>query len=373
MTATGILSFAHWRFGAVVLLHVLACALFLETGALGPVEIPIGFMALCIAFIIVATVAWQWKSLGDPRELPNFLGHLLLVASVFFLIVRLHSPITPPPTVMSAIAASAKWAASVVGVFPPALFDSLASPATAVFFVLTCFALSLQRHYAVGLFVLLAVAAVTLAARQPNFGSLPAFLGGLACLGVAIGLQFNNAEERQFWRRVYERVDEEKALRGDLELKYRVLKRLLREGRPITEQECLATIERALDRTEKDPVLQETSVRVVRQMVRADGIVHVEDSSRGRVLVLNPDLYQTPTDVFAMIAVVPRTICVCAVAFLWVLSPIDIVPDSLPVAGVLDDAMVTILGGAAVSNMLQWLRLKKRGNTMEKPSYLSAV
>jgi hypothetical protein len=373
MTATGIQSFAHWRFGAVLLLHVLASLLFLETGALGPVEIPLGFVALAISFVIVATVAWQWKSLGDPRELHNFLGHLLLVASVFFLIVRLHSPITPTPTVMSAIASSAKWAAGVVGFFPPALFDSLASPATAVFFVLTCFALSLQRHFAIGLFVVLAIAALALAARQPNFGSMPTFLGGLASLAVAIGLQFNHAEERQFWRRVYDRVDEEKALRGDLELKYRVLKRLLREGRPITEQECLATIERALDRTDADPALQETSVRVVRQMVRADGIVHVEDSSRGRVLVLNPDLYQTPTDLFSMIAVVPRTICVCAVAVLWVLSPIDIVPDSLPVAGVLDDAMVTILGGAAVSNMMQWLRLRKRGNTAEKPSYLSAV
>ncbi|MBI3881538.1 MAG: DUF1232 domain-containing protein [Verrucomicrobia bacterium] len=108
-------------------------------------------------------------------------------------------------------------------------------------------------------------------------------------------------------------------------------------------------------------------------MVRSDGLVVMQDDSRGRTLALNPDLYTTPTDTFAMIAVVPRTICVLAVAVLWVLSPIDLIPDSLPGIGMLDDTVVTLLSGAVVSNLFVWLKAWKRKGPTDAKGYLNNV
>ena len=69
---------------------------------------------LYFAFIIVGTVAWQWKNLGNPWRPYNLIAHLTLMAAAFFLIVRLHSPVTPSTSVFTAIASAAKWSAGVV-------------------------------------------------------------------------------------------------------------------------------------------------------------------------------------------------------------------------------------------------------------------
>jgi hypothetical protein len=357
---TGIRSLADWRFWAVMALHIAAWLLLLETGSPRPLDFTRGVPSLAVAFLLAATVAWHWKLLGDPTRPHQFLAHLALLLSLFLLVVRLQTRARPNLSVLEAIAAYGKWAAELLGTFPTSLIDVLASPATALFFVATCFALALRRPYAIAVLTLLAVVALALAVGRDDFGARPPFFAGLALLGLACWLQYENADERAFWQAVLGRLASDPAPRGDLELKIRLLRRLRQENRPLTDAECLGTFERALDRTEDDPALRATSVRILRQMVRSDGLVQIHETAAGRVLALNPELTRHATDTFSLIAIVPRTICILLVALVWILSPIDILPDSLPVIGVLDDVLVGLLGGHAVGQLLDWANLRRQ-------------
>jgi len=49
-----------------------------------------------------------------------------------------------------------------------------------------------------------------------------------------------------------------------------------------------------------------------------------------------------------------RKIILTTVAVVWLISPIDLLPDSVPVLGAIDDALITLVGAA------QWLDTFKR-------------
>lgn len=357
---TGIRSFGDWRFWTVLALHVVGWLLLMETGSPRSVDFTRGVPSLAIAFLLATTIAWHWKVLGDPSRPDQFVPHLFLLGSLFFLVVRVQTRAQPNLTVLEAVAGYAKWAVELVGTFPAGLIDVLVSPAVALFFVATCFALSLRRPYAVAVMTMLGVVALALAVGRDDFGLRAPFFGGLACVALALWLQYENADERTFWQAVLRRLAGDPAPRGDLELKTRLLRRLRQEDRPLTDAECLGTFERALDRPENDPLLRATSVRILRQMVRSDGLVQIHETTAGRVLALNPDLTRNPTDTWSLIAIVPRTLCIVAIALVWILSPIDAIPDSLPVVGVLDDVLVGLLGGQAMTQLLDWHSLRRR-------------
>ncbi|MBK8038377.1 MAG: DUF1232 domain-containing protein [Verrucomicrobiaceae bacterium] len=59
-------------------------------------------------------------------------------------------------------------------------------------------------------------------------------------------------------------------------------------------------------------------------------------------------------DVFARVAQVPKFAVVLAITILWVLSPVDLIPDNIPIVGPLDDV------GAVVATAAMIVRSKRR-------------
>ncbi|MBR0458710.1 MAG: DUF1232 domain-containing protein [Victivallales bacterium] len=102
-----------------------------------------------------------------------------------------------------------------------------------------------------------------------------------------------------------------------------------------------------------NPALIEHYAREALQRMIDDGLVVLEsDSSNSRITPANA-LFRVPNNLLANVASFPRILFLLIVAVLWILSPFDLLPDSLPLVGMLDDVSVTILSGFALKNAVE--------------------
>ena len=351
---TGFPSIYHWRFYFGASLYIFAALLLCETGSERPLEITQGLFSGAIAFIVMATIAWRWKAFGNPNQLQNFIGHMLMFFCLFFFIMRMHVHATAEDiTLLGMLSKTAGWIGKVSGLFPPSLADILKSPGLALMFLSICLAVSLRKDWAIGVLCCVFFAAVAFALSREDFGAKLPFLGGLMLFGGALSVQFNDAAKREFWQPIMDALEDGPFVAGDLELRYRVLKRLNRIGRPLTEKEYIATIGRALHSESDDLLVTETAKRVVSQLVHADGLSEVQDTPHGKVLSLSSHLEEAQSDVFSAIANVPVAIFIGIITILWVISPFDLIPDAIPGVGVIDDVVVSIISAKAISALFE--------------------
>jgi hypothetical protein len=354
MTARpGIPSALNWRFTAALCLHALACLFFAETGASGPFVWSQLFFSGVIAFVVATTICWQWRLFGDPTRLANLVPHVAFFLSGMFFVNRLFAK-TDYSLLDQVVAAARGLARSVVSWFPQVVFDILHSPGIAVLFLGVCLALVFRRVWALGFLLLVLLVAVLLAMSGDDFRNPVAFLLGLACMVGALGLQNSDPLARSFWSRVHDRLKGDAVLRADAELKVRLLKRLWELERPLGEMECVGVVSRALGMKADTPEARQITGHVVMQMVLQDQLAIVLQDQAGVRLALRPDLASSSRiDWLAAAASIPKALLMALIALVWVVSPIDLIPDATPVLGSLDDATVAVL---STLNLIQALR-----------------
>ncbi len=346
-------AFRHWlgdaRYALAAALHLLACMLFVETAGPERFVIAQSFAAAVIAFIVTATLCWQWKVFGNPHRAPAFAAHLAIFASVFFLTSRLYTRSPRSLSLLDLLAGGFQWAAKFLADTPAQVFEALRSPGIALLFLAICLALALRRALGVAWLVAVSFLAVALAMGSPAFTNHTAFLLGLASFAGGLWLQYENPEQRRFWTHIRDRLAGDPQVRGDLELKLRLLARMRALERPLREEECLGVIARALGRGTDEPLVREATVRVVRQLVEQDALASVHTSPTGRVLASDACLADAAeADAFSLVAGIPKAIVIGLVVVVWILSPIDLIPDATPIFGSVDDVAVFFLGTRAI-------------------------
>ena len=90
-------------------------------------------------------------------------------------------------------------------------------------------------------------------------------------------------------------------------------------------------------------------------MVYQYGLAEVHSSGDGEFLAPNPRLFRYD-NLLGMAAVAPRILMTAAFAILWIMLPVDLVPDGIPLFGVLDDAAVALISGFALQKALPAFR-----------------
>ena len=63
-----------------------------------------------------------------------------------------------------------------------------------------------------------------------------------------------------------------------------------------------------------------------------------------------------------MAAIAPRLLMTAAFAIVWIMLPVDLVPDGIPLFGVLDDAAVALISGFALQKALPSFRPERSVN-----------
>jgi hypothetical protein len=176
---------------------------------------------------------------------------------------------------------------------------------------------------------------------------------GVIALLTGIALQFNKYGDIVCQQNVLNRLH---AVDDRLELKcsLRIAKRTVEDGF-ITEDGVLAIIQREYSKQfELDALaLRGIAQAISHRLVREHRILELYGDERGFFLAPYAEIFKIES-LFDEIAVWIRKIVLTTIAVVWLISPIDLFPDSIPVLGAIDDALITLVGAA------QWLDTIKR-------------
>jgi hypothetical protein len=82
---------------------------------------------------------------------------------------------------------------------------------------------------------------------------------------------------------------------------------------------------------------------VVNRLVYEHGILCLLGSSEGLSLAPSPRL-NVQESFFSQLGVWPRNVVLALIALVWLLLPLDALPDTVPFVGLLDDAVILMLG-----------------------------
>jgi len=170
---------------------------------------------------------------------------------------------------------------------------------------------------------------------------------------VGIALQFsryaNIVGQQNILNRLHA-VDD----RSELICSLRISKRAAEEGF-ITEDGVLAVVHREygktfeLDQLTAGAIAQALSHRLVKE----HHVLELHGDERGFFLIPYAGIYKIDS-IFDEIAVWIRKIILTGLVIIWLISPIDLFPDSIPIVGALDDAVITLVGAG------QWLDTFRR-------------
>jgi type III secretory pathway component EscS len=317
-----------------------------------------GIFVGILAVLLVAGFGWEIYLLGRPGGI-NLVLHCLLILPVALLIGRIAG-LPPAPEVSYGLLGqfknyigSLKDASGIESILPFWIQDIFHNPSMLLLIFFTAVAFTQKkpsRRFALVVVAFLIPVMQTLT-HVPR-PSLAFGLGFLAML-VGIALQFSKYGDIIGQQNVLHRLQ---AVDDRLELKcsLRIAKRTVEDGF-VTEDGVLAIVQREYSRQfELDPLaVRGIAQAISHRLVREHGILELRGDERGFFLIPYGALFRIES-LFDEIAVWIRKIIITGIAIIWLISPIDLFPDSVPVLGAIDDALIALVGAG------QWVGTIKR-------------
>ena len=323
-----------------------------------------GIFVGILAILLVAGFCWEIYILGRPGGI-NLVLHCLLVLPVALLIGRIAGlPPTPEESYgllgqFKNYIGSLKDASGIDSVMPFWIQDIFRNPSILLLIFFTALAFTQKkpsRRFALVVVAFLIPIVQTLTHEpRPSI----AFGLGFGAMLIGIAFQFSKYGEIIAQQNVLTRLQ---AVDDRLELKcsLRIAKRTVEDGF-ITEDGVLAIVLREYSRQFD---LDALAVRGIAQaishrLVREHRILDLHGDERGFFLIPDDALFKIDS-LFDEIAVWIRKIIITGIAVVWLISPIDLFPDSIPILGAIDDALIALVGAG------QWVGSIKRRKLPQK-------
>jgi hypothetical protein len=318
-----------------------------------------GIFVGILAIFLVAGFCWEIYLLGRPVGI-NLILHGLLIVPVTLLIGRIAGLPPAPESSYGLLGQlkdyviSLRDTAGFGSILPVWIQDIFRNPGILLLIFFSSIAFTQKK--AGRRFALVTVAFLIPALQTLSHNSRPSFLFGLGLIALLAGiaLQFSRYGDIIGQQNVISRLH---AVDDGLEFKcsLRIAKRAVVDGF-ITEDGVLAIVQREygkqyeLNASTAGGIAQAISHRLVRE----HRILELHGDERGFILAPYAAIFKIES-LFDEIAVWIRKIIITGIAFIWLISPIDLFPDSIPILGAIDDALIVLVGAA------QWLdTLKQR-------------
>lgn len=317
-----------------------------------------GIFVGILAVMLVAGFCWEIYLLGRPGGI-NLVLHCLLILPVALLIGRVAG-LPPAPEVSYGLLgqlknyiARLKDASGVESILPFWIQDIFHNPSILLLIFFTAVAFTQKkpgRRFALVVVAFLIPIMQTLTHEpRPSI----AFGLGFLILLIGIALQFSRYGDIVGQQNVLTRLQ---AVDDRLELKcsLRIAKQTVEDGF-ITEDGVLAIVQREYARQFDLDVMAVRGIAqaISHRLVREHRILELRGDERGFFLIPCDALLKIDS-LFDEIAVWIRKIIITGIAVIWLISPIDLFPDSVPVLGAIDDALIALVGAG------QWVGTIKR-------------
>jgi hypothetical protein len=311
-----------------------------------------------LAIFLVAGFCWEIYLLGRPVGI-NLILQGLLIVPVALLIGRIAGlPPSPESSYgllgqLKDYVISLKDTAGFGSILPVWIQDIFRNPGILLLIFFTSIAFTQKK--AGRRFALVVVAFLIPALQTLSHDPRPSLLFGLGFIAMLSGitLQFSNYGNIIGQQNVLSRLH---AVDDRLEFKcsLRIAKRAVVDGF-VTEDGVLAIVQREYGKQYElnAPTAGGIAQAISHRLVREHRILELYGDERGFFLAPYPAIFKIES-LFDEIAVWIRKIIITGIALIWLISPIDLFPDSIPILGVIDDALITLVGAA------QWLDILKR-------------
>jgi len=311
-----------------------------------------GVFVVVLAVLIVAGIAWESCLLGRPRGV-NLVLHIGLIAPVTLLIGRFvgRTGSLRDQSLLDQIWHSATWANRAWDLMPDWIVDVFRSPFVLILILFVSLAFTQRAaNRRIGLLlVAFLIPGINAFANPPAPSG--SFTLGMACLAVGLWLQAYPYAKVAAQQNVLQRL---KPVRDSKELQcsLRLAKQALDEGF-VSEEAALSVVQRTYgDQTTigSDDVREMTRA-LTHRLVREHRVLELHGDERGYFLVPNPTMYEIESLLDEVTGLLRKTV-LTLVAICWLLSPIDLFPDFVPLVGVLDDVLIGLIGAGQWADKL---------------------
>ncbi len=317
-----------------------------------------GIFVGILAIMIVAGFCWEIYLLGRPGGI-NLVLHCLLIVPTALLIGRIAG-LPPAPEASYGLLGqlknymvSIKDAGGIESILPVWIQDIFRNPSILLLIFFTSVAFTQKK--ASRRFALVVVAFLVPVMQTLSHDPRPSISFGLgfAAMLAGIALQFSKYGDIIGQQNVLSRlhaVDD----RVELKCSMRIAKRTVEDGF-ITEDGVLAIVQREYSKQfELDPLaVRGIAQAISHRLVREHRILELHGDERGFFLIPYEALFKIES-LFDEISVWVRKIIITGIAIIWLISPIDLFPDSIPFLGAIDDALIALVGAG------QWIGSFKR-------------
>ena len=366
----GVASMTALRFFAVLLLYIGSLIVFARDPFFQSNGIFVyrqGIVTVFFAFVLTASLNWEMLLFGRVAG-GNLFLQLMQLPALTLLLARLTAfpskPIGPKGILQNLfryLHSVEQDTFNLTGSVPAWLSDLVGNWRISLCFMLILFFLSFRNlQLKLGLLLSILMILFGTAAAQ---GLSIWLIGGTLLLIAGYTFQFCRYDRVIFFENAVRRIARSGPCDSLLSsVMLSVLSSFYENGR-VSRPQLLQLVQGVY--AEKYPLqgndLQLISAEIVRKMVYQYGLAQVHSSGEGEFRAPNPRLFRYD-NLLGMAAVVPRLLLTTSFAIVWIMLPVDLVPDGIPLFGVLDDAAVALISGFALQKALPSFRPERSVN-----------
>lgn len=347
-------SLADTRFWASLVLIVLSACSFAHDPLFFSEKVGFeygcGVLSLMLSFVVLSALFWDILLFGKPNG-ANLLLQVVMIApfSLFMSRAFVKMPAKEDPNTL--------WSAVWKGV--QTIDKDYLGFSNAVHGFMPAWATDVFSHWSVALVLLFVVVALCFKRNDCRIGLLFTamltgvvgvvaegvswqFVTGLLLLIGALALMYNPCEERCFYAAWIGEFGQEKVGELELGLISVIMEETYRRGR-LSEAEYRMLVESRLQRTRSaNADIRQIEARLRAFLLNERRFVRLTADSSGQYMTIDPRLLEYRT-LWTALAIWPRNVVVVFLGVIWLISPLDLIPDALPFIGSLDDALVAVL------------------------------
>ena len=373
-TNNGITSFKSNKFYLTIICYLISLTAFIKdpffSNEFGAFTYKQTGLVLFIGFIIMAALHWDILLFGRPTG-ANLWAQILSIAPFMLFCARIFGEktlIVSQQSVLGSVASAIKnglenifghdtiatWIIKI-----PEMIGNLLSNTLIILFLIVILLVLCVRNTKIKISAIIILLAIPfLGTIKNNDNSMYFYIGTLSML-FGLAMQYSNYAYNIYYLNVIKSMKPAKNIDETyLRIIMRIMDKINSESK-ILENEVIAIVQNEYrqvpDLTNAD--IRNFSTDILKNMMNQYNLISLKLTQNGIIGIANPKLYHRD-NLLTYIAVLPRVGLIMIITLLFIISPVDLIPDIIPLFGALDDVSLTVFSFLITKNTMEAYREK---------------